>query len=477
MMARNLRELEADLSRELDIYAYPERIWPAKRVSREGEHVFDVAIVGGGQAATATAVGLIRERISNFVLLDENPAGQEGPWVTWARMITLRTPKNMTGPDCGLVSATFRAWFEAQFGAEAWRRMNLIPKEQWMEYLIWIRRVMGVPVENDVRVEKISGHEAGFEIRTAGAGGPRKILARKVVLATGLGGAGGPRVPALVTASLGKHRFAHSSETIDFAALAGKRVAVLGGNASAFDNAAAALDGGAGEVVHFIRRAKHPEVNTLRYLEFAGLFRNFAELDDDWRIRFTRRALEQGIPPPPYSIERCEAYDNYRLLMGSGWTALRETDAGVEIATVSGERHVVDYLILGTGFEVDLGRLDFLSELAPDIELWSDRVRLADTPIDREIGRYPYLGRGLECRSRSPEKAGLLSNLHFFNWGALVSVGPGNTGVNGMPFTARRLVEAISRDLFLADVESYWKEFSSFEHSEFEGAYQRLVRA
>lgn len=37
----------------------------------------------------------------NVVVLDENPEGLEGPWVTYARMVTLRTNKALTGEGGG----------------------------------------------------------------------------------------------------------------------------------------------------------------------------------------------------------------------------------------------------------------------------------------------------------------------------------------------------------------------------------------
>jgi hypothetical protein len=36
-------------------------------------------------------------QVTNVLVLDENPAGLEGPWVTYARMVTLRTNKALTG--------------------------------------------------------------------------------------------------------------------------------------------------------------------------------------------------------------------------------------------------------------------------------------------------------------------------------------------------------------------------------------------
>ena len=57
--------------------------------------VYDVVIVGGGQSGMGAALALRKERITNVLIIDENPEGLEGPWVTYARMITLRTPKEL----------------------------------------------------------------------------------------------------------------------------------------------------------------------------------------------------------------------------------------------------------------------------------------------------------------------------------------------------------------------------------------------
>jgi hypothetical protein len=40
---------------------------------------------------------LLLLQVTNVLVLDENPAGLEGPWVTYARMVTLRTNKALTG--------------------------------------------------------------------------------------------------------------------------------------------------------------------------------------------------------------------------------------------------------------------------------------------------------------------------------------------------------------------------------------------
>ena len=66
-------------------------------------------------------------------------------------MITLRTPKMVSGLDFGNPSLTPQAWFEAQWGAEAWEKLGKMPRETWQDYLDWYRRVFALPVENNVK--------------------------------------------------------------------------------------------------------------------------------------------------------------------------------------------------------------------------------------------------------------------------------------------------------------------------------------
>jgi hypothetical protein len=467
-MKDSLQDLEARLAWERATMAYPDRVWPVQRKAERGEPVLDAVVIGGGLAGLAISVRLMRMGIANFKVLDENPENHEGPWITYARMHTLRTEKRLHGPDGGFPSATFRAWYEAQFGAAAYDAVTLIPRPQWMDYLIWLRKVFAVPVVNETRVVQLSPHPSGFRVGVEGPAGRSSMVARKVVAATGLVGAGGPRLPFDMS-TIDPARWKHSSDIFDFEQLRGKRVAVLGGNASALDNAATALDHGAARVDQFIRRAAHPQRNNLRYLEFAGMFRSFPLMKDEQRLRVVRTNMATATPPPLWSIERCEAFPNFRFHMSTGWTAVEQTSQGLALTLSTGSRHETDFIILGTGYEVDLEKVGYLDGLRDDILLWRDVVDLDDTPIDRGIGRHPYLGLNLECRGRSPEADRILSNLIFANNAALVSVGPGYTGMNGSPFTSTRVVEGIVEQLYLQDADTYITELENFEHSEFTG--------
>ena len=186
--------------RDLDLIDYPRRPWLAPRRTNAGAPIYDVIIVGGGQGGLAAAFGLARERVTNVLVIDQNPLDCAGPWLNFARMRTLRTPKYVTGPDLGVPSLTPRAWYEAQHGPGSWEALGFIPKETWAAYLAWYRRTLGIPVRPDTRVGALRWSEAerAWEVpcrdakaATAEDGAGAEILyARRVVLATGIEGSG-----------------------------------------------------------------------------------------------------------------------------------------------------------------------------------------------------------------------------------------------------------------------------------------------
>ena len=93
-----LAALEAQVARDIALTAHPRMDWMVPRL-RHGQPALDVLIVGAGQSGLVTAFGLFRERVRNVLCIDRAPAGREGPWITFARMPTLRSPKDQSGPD------------------------------------------------------------------------------------------------------------------------------------------------------------------------------------------------------------------------------------------------------------------------------------------------------------------------------------------------------------------------------------------
>lgn len=442
-------ELAQTVRQEIEEFDYPSRPWTVRHA--EGGHpVLDVLVIGGGQAGITAALRLRREGIRDIEVVDSALSGDEGPWTTWARMETLRTPKTLLGPEAGIRAATFRSWYTRLYGADAYARLGLVPRETWQEYLRWLRTAVGVRVTNATTVTALRPRGARWLVELAGPEGPRSVVARKVVACTGIAGAGGAAVPAALAeiADARGSLWAHSSDLIDLPSLEGRSVLVVGLGASAFDNAAAALEHGA-TVLQVGRRATLPSVNSLRHLESKGVFRGFAAMPDDVRLGFLRRELSLPMPPPPHSVERCQRHAGYRLRLGTEVTSVHRDGGGLRVETTRGSS-TVDFVIAATGFQVDLRQVPWLAGVVDQVLLWGDVHELGADGVDRRIARYPYLDPDLSCRPQ-PGASPAVANLHLMNEAAHASVGPIALGINGLPWASEAVAHGIAKDLAAED--------------------------
>lgn len=460
---RSLAELEQDIARDLALTAHPRAPWLPVERSAGGRPVLDCLVVGAGQGGLAVAFALKRDRVDRLLVIDAAPEGKEGPWVTWARMHTLRSPKDQTGPDLKLPSLTYQAWHEAQFGAAHFATMRLIPKELWQDYLTWFRRVAGIPVRNGVAAGRIGPARTDdglpcLSVETSE--GP--ILARKVVLATGQDGIGRLWMPDFV-AALPAHRRAHAWEEIDFAALRGKVVAVLGAGASAFDNAAVALERGAGEVHLFCRRAEPMVVQPYRWLTFAGFLRHLGDMPDAWRWRFMQRILSmrEGFPQDTY--DRANRFPNFLMHLGRPWTGARiGADGRVALQTPRGD-FAADFLICGTGVRMDAAARPELAACADNIATWADRYAPPPEEASERLGEFPYLGPDFAFEERRPGETPWIRDIHFFGFGAQLSFGPSGSSINAMAIAAPRCAAGVTRGLFAAEMPRLWDDLNRYD--------------
>src|ERR1700675_638569 len=169
-MTDALTALEGRVQADLARIAHPETAWLTPRLGPDGRPALDVLVVGAGQSGLATAFGLMRSQVTNILVLDRSDEGREGPWLTYARMQTLRSPKEFTGPDLDIPSLTYQSWHEARFGEDDWRDLDLISRELWAEYLLWFRRIVDLPVRNGCEVIDISPAAGGLlaaKVKTA----------------------------------------------------------------------------------------------------------------------------------------------------------------------------------------------------------------------------------------------------------------------------------------------------------------------
>jgi cation diffusion facilitator CzcD-associated flavoprotein CzcO len=463
MRQEDLEALTARARRDLELIAHPRAQWLEPRPAPDGSPALDVLIVGAGQGGAAVAFALMRAQVTNILVVDKAAEGREGPWLTYARMRTLRSPKDYTGPDLDVPSLTYRAWHEARFGADSWEDLELIPRELWAEYLRWVRKVSGVPVRNETEVVDISAAAGGLlAVSVVLAGGRRATLyARKVVLATGQEGTGRWWMPEFVERLPPRLR-AHAADAIDFAALEGKVVGVLGAGASALDNAAVALEHGACEVHLFCRRPAAQVVQPYRWLTFSGFLRHLSDLDDAWRWRFmaTILGLREGFPQETY--DRCARHANFTMHTGTAWLSARADGARAEVETSHGP-FTADFLICGTGIDIDFALRPELAQCAANIATWGDRYTPPEAERDERLARYPYLAPDYSFTEKVPGRTPWIRDLHLFAIGATMSFGPSGSSINAMTTAVSKLVHGITRALFTADVERHWASLKAYD--------------
>ena len=463
----SVTQLSDRVRRELTYLSYPPREWTLPR-SQDGAGVLDVLIVGAGQSGLATAFGLKLERITNVRIVDRNPRGLEGPWRRFARMMELRTPKEVSGIDFGIPSLTVRAWYEAKFGRKAWDRIDRIPQEVWRTYLDWYRDVLELPVENEVEVTSIEPAGDLLLAHLRRSGRTERVHARKIVLATGFDGSGGWRAPRDLVANLPAERYAHSADDIDFRQMAGKRIGVLGVGASAFDNAAAALEAGAARVDLCFRRPHIPRINPLMWMNFSGMLGHFAELTDLQRWRFMRHILqERPVPPTQDTFWRCRRFENFVWHPNCAWHSVRDGGGVARVETESGT-FIFDFIIFATGVETDLSARTELAPIVHQIALWRDRFTPPPGEESDLLARHPYLGAAFEFMERKPGTAPFLGRLHNFTFGAMPSLGLTGAAIPGMRYGVRRLVNGLARDLFREDAAAYYRDLLAYAAPELE---------
>ena len=428
---------------------------PQNWVPDRGGVDHNVVVVGGGHSGSTFAFALRRAGIGKVTVIDAaKESSGSGIWLTTARMNKMRTPKNLAGPELGLPGLSFQAWYEARHGEAAYADIDRIARIDWASYLDWYRSVLNIKVQYGTRLLRIAPAGNHLELHLERDGAVKVETTRKVILANGFLGAGGPYVPEVIAHKLPPSLYAHTSQAIDFPAMRGKSVAVVGSAASAFDAAAVALESGASEVYLFARRHEVASLPVIRIRGYPGAYDNYGALPDSIRWHQAIRFRQAGSTPPPDAITRVVRHRNFHLHLSSPWTDVRaDGDRGIAV-TPRGE-FKFDFVVAGTGFTVDAHRRPELADFADDILLWRDRFTPSADEQDEGLGRYPYLGAGHEYLEKQPGQAPFLKNIHVFNPAGFVSYGLPIGDVPSFKRDIPGVVSRISRDLFLDDLLSH----------------------
>lgn len=462
----SLAELEARFRHDLELLTLP----PAKEWLEPREHpqygpVPDVAIIGAGMAGLAAAFALKCLGVRSLKVFDRAPEGLEGPWVTTARMETLRSPPELTGPAFAFSSLTFRAWFEAQLGAAEWAALYRISRAQWMEYLRWYRHMIDVPVENGIELVDLGGDGDLVILTLRSARGTQTLAARRVVLATGRDGLGGPYTPKMFR-GLDRHVVMHSMEQIDFSRLRGKSVGVLGAGSTATDSAAEALEAGAARVAMLVRRPDVPRINKNMGIGSAGFWNGFYRLTDVQKFAIVDYIDEQAVPPPRNSMLRCTRHKSFSILANCTTRGITLRDGRVVLDTTRG-RLAFDTLILATGLAVDWSQRPELAALKPHVLLWGDRFAPSARTAYAQA-EHPYLGPAFEFIPREGG-AQWVNLIHCFNYAANMSHGPISGDIPAISVGAERVAQGVAGALFAEDYQLTWQRLTGWSNPELRG--------
>lgn len=464
--ASSLAMLEERVRHDLLTLNWRARSWLPQRTHGDAP-VHDVLIIGAGQAGLAASMALAQQGIA-AVLLDRAPADYEGPWATTARMETLRSPKELTGPALGVPSLTFRAWFEAQWGAAAWTELDKIPRLQWMDYLRWYRRITDADVRNEHAVTAVRPRADGLvAVDVQSPSGAATWWARRVVLATGRDGLGGPQIPAFMR-GLDRALWAHSSDVLDYQTLAGKRVGVIGMGSSAMDSAGTALECGAASVDLIARRTVMPTVNKSKGSGVPGLTQGHYDLPDEWKWRIRHYINSTQVPPPHGSTLRVSRHPNAFFHFGCAVRRVAREADGLHVETTRGT-FVFDFLILATGFAIDWAQKPEYAPFAPAVRIWGDRYQPPPGEEDRELHDSPDLGPVFEFQEKTPGICPGLNRIHCFCYPAALSHGTVSGDIPAISDGARRLASGIASLFYREDVEHHYATLQAYAEPELLG--------
>jgi hypothetical protein len=305
-----------------------------------------------------------------------------------------------------------------------------VPVERFIPYGEWVQQQVAPDVDRRL-VTRIETNGEGFRL-TVDDGS--ELLARRVVVAGGIARFA-RRPPQL--ASLPPRYATHTGEHRDFSAFAGQRVLVVGGGQSALETAALLHEADAAvevlvrqDRVIWLHGGKYQrKLGRLAPLVYAptdvgpmGLSRLVAVPDLFRRLpRSMQGPLAHRSIRPAGAAWLVPRLQTVPVRLGREVRGARPADGRLLVELDGGEVQLVDHLIYGTGYRVDIGRYPFL---APEL-----------IGAIRQVDGYPVLRPGLESS---------VPGLHFLGAPAAWSFGPIMRFVSGSWYACRALCRVIT---------------------------------
>jgi FAD-dependent urate hydroxylase len=355
-----------------------------------------------------------------------------------------------SSPAASSICSPRRELSLARWGAAERREIaKILPIEDFIDYGIWFKEHV-VPDLDPRMVISVRRGKTGFELTLSDGA---EMTAGRVVVATGLGPfAHIPRVFADLPSSL----VSHASNCPGIETFAEKSVAVIGTGQSALESAALLAEAGAHvevlgrarEIVWLgswsdikgggggsvVPKIKTPAKQTWRAR--TGLHWRSAPTEVGGRISSWIGAAPDVLRHSPRALRAPLTYYCIRPA-GAGWlpdrlravefalgreaVSAREKDGRVLLCLDDGSTRLIDHVLLGTGYKIDVRAYPFLEGgLASSL---------------RTVEGSPLLGRGLESS---------IPGLHFVGAPAAESFGPAMRFVVGTAYTGPALAQGMS---------------------------------
>ncbi|MCE7797227.1 FAD-dependent oxidoreductase [Sphingobium sufflavum] len=430
---------------------------PPEWVVPRGETDHDVVVVGAGHSGVSISYWLRRRGIGRVLTIDQAEPGQAGIWRNVGRMRQLNTPKTLPGPARDNAALGFRAWYETLYGTGAFDALERVPRLAWADYLAWFQQTTETQVGYRTRLLDIEPVGSVLRLHLETEGVRRVVTTRKIVLASGYLGGGGPNVPDFVR-TLPTRFWSHTGTPFALAPLAGKVVGVLGAGASAFDAAGAALEAGAAQVHLFSRKdfinyrtgsTPPPSTSGSPYPAPLGLSYNLPE-EVRWRNQLLRNRAVSSVMSD--EVIRAVSSDRFYLHLNSSWSNVAVGSNGKVSVKTETAPYQFDFVIAGTGYRTDVSTRPELARFHQSISLWGDRYKPAPGEENPIGNYYPYLGSGFQFQPKQGVSADFLRNIHVFNPSGRLSFDAAVSDISSAALYPI-LVEAIARDFFAEGVD------------------------
>ena len=382
----------------------------------------EVAIIGGGPYGLAAAAHLRRLGVDLRIFGE--------PMSFWRTMPTGMLLRSNWTATC---IAEYRGPLSLDAYCEATDRRfsRPVPLDRFVEYGDWVQRRVAPDLDRRL-VTDVEPQVDAFRL-TLDDG--EQIQARRVVVACGIG-AFARRPPEF--ARLPPEHASHTSDHRDLSCFAGRSVLVVGGGQSALETAALLYEAKAAEVEVLVRQRRVHWLHGGKYHRMLGRLSPLVYAPTDVGPMGLSRlvAVPDLFRRLPQAVQVPAAHRSIRPA-GAAWLVSRLQEVPIRLGQVvrmgqplhgklrveldGGEVRVVDHLIYGTGYAVDIGRYPFLSRgLAGAI---------------RQVDGYPVLRPGLESS---------VPRLHFLGAPAAQSFGPTMRFVSGSWYASRALCRSVT---------------------------------